>query len=381
MNRAGDATDIARAWRGVLNPVLAIVTADLEGRISHQIVGAAPRRDRGAGRLPAPGADSRWAWRGFISLGERLRRLDPAEGFVATANHDPFAEGDFPESAAVPGEFDPPWRVRRIRSELASRDDWDVGGFVGLLSDVRSELAVAMLKQLRPDLERQGGPSARQLLEWDARMTATDVEPLLFVRLIMILSAEIGGDEAAEHGIARSPVGATEILRLLVGAVDETWWDDLETPAVEGREEIVGRALRRLDSERLVRPWGLVHRVAFLHPMSSFPVVGRVVGRSWSRGSYAAPGDSSTVNAQYWSLAEPYTVFAIPSARMVCDVGSWDDTLLGLVPGQSGRPWSPHYDDQISSWRSVAPERFPFSDRAVEAAAVARLVLEPAGEP
>ncbi len=63
--------------------------------------------------------------------------------------------------------------------------------------------------------------------------------------------------------------------------------------------------------------------------------------------------------------------------RFVADVGNWDDTVLVLPVGQSGRPWSRHYSNQISSWLRVEAERFPFSREAVDAAAAVRLELLP----
>jgi len=61
----------------------------------------------------------------------------------------------------------------------------------------------------------------------------------------------------------------------------------------------------------------------------------------------------------------------------VAEVGRWDETVLLLPVGQSGRPWSSHYADQLGAWHGGSAARFPFSRSAVEAAAVARLRLEP----
>jgi penicillin amidase len=85
-----------------------------------------------------------------------------------------------------------------------------------------------------------------------------------------------------------------------------------------------------------------------------------------------------TINAHYWDKQDPFAVTSIPAMRFVTDVGNWDDTVLVLPVGQSGRPWSRHYSNQISSWLNVEAVRFPFSREAVDAAAVARLDLVPA---
>jgi penicillin amidase len=377
MNRARTIADVEESWRGIVGPSVTVIAADSDGRITSFMAGSMPRRERGAGRLPAAGADSRWGWRGFVPLSDRRRMIDPAAGFVATANHDPFAEGDYPSSLSVPGEYDAPWRIRRIRRELASRYDWDIEGFRALQGDVVSDLALAMLKQMRADLEAHGGSTAAELLRWDGRMDGGDTAPYLFSRLVMELGEETGGDEAIRDGIASTPIGASEILRLLAGGLDDAWWDDVRTPGVESRGVVLERVLNRIDSSRLERPWGSVHRVRFEHPFVEVPLVGRVIGRSWSRGPFAVGGDGATVNASYWELDRPFDVTAIASARFIAEVGSWDETVLVLPTGQSGRPWSQHYADQMADWLRVRAVEFPFSTEAVDRAATARLVLLP----
>lgn len=376
MDRARSSADVAAAWEGVHGPALDVIAADVDGHISRTIVGSAPRRGRGAGRLPAPGVDSQWAWRGFVPLAGELTMSDPPFGFVAAANHDPFSEGDF-TTAAVPGEFDAPWRIRRIRHEIETRDGWDVAGCVELQGDVVSGLALATLKQLWPDLTEHGGVTARRLLGWDGRMVAAAREPLDFDRLLVELAAEIGGDEAIRAGLRATPMDGTTILRLLAGGLDESWWDDLRTPQTEDRRAIIHRVLDRLDAERLDSVWGDVHRVEFDHAFLKHASLGRVVGRSWSRGPFPLPGDSVTVDANYWRRGEPFDVMAIPTARFVADVGNWDASVLVLPPGQSGRPWSGHYADQIRPWLDVTGMSFPYSPTAVEAQTTARVTLVP----
>jgi len=133
----------------------------------------------------------------------------------------------------------------------------------------------------------------------------------------------------------------------------------------------------KLDAAGPQGSWGKVHQVSFDHPLARFPVIGKQVSDSWSRGPFAVSGDGVTVNTQAWSERRPFAVTSIPAMRFVAEVGNWDETVLVLPVGQSGRPWSPHYADQISSWTHVETVRFPFSRDAVERAAAARLELVP----
>ena len=377
-NRAHSARDVAEAWRDTAGPYLQLVAADVDGHILQCLSGRLPERTRGAGRLPAPGLDSRWAWSGMAAMPDALRRIDPPEGFLAVANHDPFSEGDYGAVRALPGEFAEPWRVRRIRTALAARSDWRVADLLALQGDVTSGLAVAMLHQLRPELEAHRGRAAAALRAWDGRMTADAVAPHLYSRLRLELAQAIGSDEAAQAGLPASPLATSDVLRLLAGGMKESWWDDSRTDAVEDRAAIVSRALDQLDRDAIDEPWGEVHRVTFRHPLAEVPVAGRWLGRAWGRGPYPVGGDGTTINASYWSPRSPFETVGVSAARLVVDVGSWDDTILVLPAGQSGRAWSGHYSDQLAAWLHVEPLPFPFTPAAVDAAAMARLTLLPA---
>lgn len=373
VNRAASAREAAVAWDGVIGPSLSLVAADTGGHILHQVVGLVPDRGRGAGRLPAPGADSRWGWRGFLPNGRNPRVLDPESGVLATANHDLFAEGDFPTADRLPGDFASPWRVRRIRRVLEARDDWDIGSTVVLQRDLVSERAIAILKLIRPDLADHGGPSAAALLAWDGRMGEGESAPHIFSRLLLELGSGLRSDRFGRPaGLETEP-----LVRLLAGGMSDEWWDDSTTQANETRAEVMRRVLETVDRMNIDRPWGEVHQIVFKHPLTEIPVAGRLLARSWDRGPFPAGGDSVTVEANTWDHRHPFAVAAMPALRLVIDVGNWDETAAVMPLGQSGRPWSSHYADQIRLWREGGVFRLPFGDAAVEAAAEARLVLRP----
>ena len=377
MNSARSVEEAGAAWDSVLGPAMNLVAADSNGHILHRVVGWVPDRGLGAGRLPSPGSDSRWAWSGFRRVAA-TSRMDPQVGFVATANHDLFGEGDFPERDRFPGEFAPPWRVRRIRQALAARSDWTVKGFADLQGDVVSGRAIAVLRQLRPEFEEHLGVSAEELMTWDAKMEVGSTATTLFSAFMLELEAAVADDEAQRDGLEWNPLGEERLLRLLAGGLDESWWDDVSMPGNQTRTDILDRVLQDLDRRGPQESWGKVHQVTFDHPLTRLSSVRKLAADSWSRGPFAVAGGNTTINGQYWSERRPFVVNAIPAIRFVADVGNWDDTILVLPVGQSGRPWSRHYSNQISSWLNVEAVRFPFSREAVEAAAAVRIELFPA---
>jgi penicillin amidase len=175
-------------------------------------------------------------------------------------------------------------------------------------------------------------------------------------------------------------LGPDELVRLAAGAVDESWWDDVETPEKEGRSQIVDRVLDSLDADRPGRTWGEVHTVTFQHPLGSAPLIGPMLNLLLSPAPVPLGGDGSTVNRAAYSLDYPWGVTVIPSMRFVAAVGEWDHSVLVVPPGASGRPWSSHYMDQLPAWSRGEGVPLPFTQAAVERATMARIELTPAAD-
>jgi penicillin amidase len=65
------------------------------------------------------------------------------------------------------------------------------------------------------------------------------------------------------------------------------------------------------------------------------------------------------------------------SNRHIYDLEDWDRSLGMIVPGQSGMPGSPHYQDQMELWLRVEHHPLYFSRLRVESEAAHLLVLRP----
>ena len=71
--------------------------------------------------------------------------------------------------------------------------------------------------------------------------------------------------------------------------------------------------------------------------------------RLFNRGPYPFGGDGTTVCASFEGALKSGIRSSAPF-RMVIDLGDLRNSLGLLMPGQSERPDSPHYADQIQSW-------------------------------
>ena len=373
---AASIDDVVDAWDGVGGSAFNVVAADRDGGISHHLVGSLPVRGRGAGRLPSPGADSSWHWIGQRTIDDGFARTVSGDGMVVAGTFDPFSEGDLdtPRDAA-PGDFDAPWRRRRIVAALERSTRWDIISTLELQTDLRDSRAAMLLQLMRPDLQEHGGPTARELLSWDGRMQAESVAASRYVHLVHHLCAAVGDDEAVRDGLARGVITPDRLTALLGGAIRDDWWDDVRTIRRESRREIIASVLDDLDQQRRVQAWGDLHRIEVQHVLGGVPLL----KDAWSRGPFFVGGSDATLLVSPCRSGSGETevcaASAWQSARLIMDLGNWDHMVAVLPMGQSGRVWSQHYDDSQGDWLHGRPRLVPFSEERIEEQTKARIIL------
>jgi penicillin amidase len=97
-----------------------------------------------------------------------------------------------------------------------------------------------------------------------------------------------------------------------------------------------------------------------------------------NRGPFPTGGSSDTVNNTRWTVASgDFTVGWLPSMRMIVDLGDLTKSVTIHTTGQSGHPYSKHYDNLIERWLNMEYYPMLWTREQVEAAAVDKLILEP----
>lgn len=164
------------------------------------------------------------------------------------------------------------------------------------------------------------------------------------------------------------------------------WWDDIRTHEVrESRDGILLISLQQaqtnanstLGPSRDGWRWGDIHQVRFENlPLgrSGEAVVERIV----NRGPFSVGGSSDTLNRMRWTADRgTFNVRNIPSMRMIVDVGDWSRSVAMNSTGQSGHPYSPHYDDQIGPWLNNEYHAMRWTRHDVEADLAHRMTMLP----
>ena len=285
------------------------------------------------------------------------RTINPPWGYVYSANNQP----DSSQFGRIPGYYLPENRARRIESLLEPRDDWDRDAVMEMITDVTSDVNPEIVSSLTAALPEQNFEAEeQQMLEalnaWDGTADLESKEAVLFHRWVYEFLSATFKDELGADGF--ESLLNTHLMKRLIFPMSQKaeslWWDDIRTPeVVEQRGDIVLQSFDaavasiRSDFGGYQGEWGWkdVHSLEFNHPF------GRVESlRSYFNvGPFPVNGTREVIN----NLSFPYDstgfykVNVGPSTRRVIDFSDIEASMSILPTGQSGNPFSPHYDDQV----------------------------------
>ena len=102
------------------SPSVNQVYADVGGKVAWIVAGKAPVRPNWDGLMPVPG-DGRYEWAGFHEFTDLPKTIDPASGFVATANEMNLPEGFPTETVKLGFEWAERSRTQRIHAVLGAQ--------------------------------------------------------------------------------------------------------------------------------------------------------------------------------------------------------------------------------------------------------------------
>jgi penicillin amidase len=366
------------------------VYADVEGNIGYQATGKLPIRAPGhQGEVPVPGDTDAYEWQGYIPFDELPSLFNPPAGFIATANNKVVSD-DYPYFLSY--IWDAGYRAQRITDLLTADDQVTIEDVQEMQADTHS-LPTEVLRAYLLMAEPNNGLQTRALAAveaWDLRFETDSIGASVYEAWYGFLVRNTFGDEFTQRGNEgriydyQGYGGSTCVLIELLPDANNHWFDDVNTPAVETRDEIVQRSLDDavdwLSSEygrNLNRwKWGRLHTIVFADTLLGQSGIAPI---EWLVNSQEIqiPGGSESVNSAPYSSGSPFSVGFGTSQRMIVDLGDLNNMLVVNTTGQSGHIFHPHREDQISLWRDVGYRSAPFSREAVGTESEGVLTLVP----
>jgi penicillin amidase len=155
----------------------------------------------------------------------------------------------------------------------------------------------------------------------------------------------------------------------------EGWFDaGWQNEMADALTAVVTRLTSDYGSDPSGWAWGRLRTLTLRHPLGRV----RRLAPLFNRGPYPWGGDGNTISqAGMTPLRHLGNPLVIASLRAVIDVGAWDASRFALPGGQSGNPFSPHYDDMLGLWQRGEGVPIAWSRQAIEAASVSCLTLSP----
>lgn len=386
------------------------VAADKTGITYRCQMNVPDRGDPSARQMPyvvVDGTDPGALWNGFLPPEKLPRSRAAVEGWVATANNDPWGftfDGDVHNDPWYYGGFYAPgFRAHGIVTgieELAARGGITVEDMQALQTDTESQSAEMVLPVLaeawaavdtnedlaqfrdRPELE-----TLAQLLtvDWDHKMDRTSAGALAYRVWLLLLTEEMLADELSVLYGEILKAQPTFIIKIPSLALTGQYPNG-DAIMQQGRDVLLMRALDRtaefLQSrfggvDPSLYTWGDMHGTKFDNPF----------GMRLDGGWAPSDGGDDTVNISGSSfldeagsaIAERFDSHAGAIFRVVT---TFDENGLPVAHanfprGNSGDPDSPHFADTVDDWIEGEYQQLPFTREEVDAAAEATITLVP----
>jgi penicillin amidase len=369
-------------------PAQALVYGDVAGNIGFWMAGRVPIRGKQNPLLPAPGWTSETDWQGYVPFDKLPHLWNPPQGYIVCANQK-IAGNEYPYFLS--NYWEPPSRMLRIRELLASSEKFSPEDFERFQQDVLSPYNRSIAKHIfaaypaDSTMENNDVKTAIEYLRnWDFRDRSTDAASAIFNEFIVKLMHNIYEDEMGPETFKDFVFFSAIPYRVtsqLLAADSSAWFDDVGTPQVETKKEIIHKSLLEAISELQQTSggemrewqWGRIHQAYFEHPFGKRKPLDRV----FNIGPFPAAGSATTVNKGDYRIGEPFMVFSAPSMRQVIDLGKPQIAWTILPLGQSGQAFHKHYKDQTPLWFNGAYHAVTIDLQQIKSKPWERLILKP----
>jgi penicillin G amidase len=359
MNHAKDLDAFKKALRKNYAPMQNVVMADVDGNISYQAAGVAPKRTLHQGLYgvaPALGWEKQYDWTGYVPFEQLPNSNNPDANWIATANQKILASND---PNPLTGDWELPTRYDRIAELITGKSNHDIASMKSMQADTLSLGATPLLELFKSTQSKH--PLAQQTSEliknFDGDMRVNSSSALIFNAWVDQLTRKLFSRLSylfTENYGARS---FRQALILQLQNPDSPWCNDPKTEQIESCADAsnaaLDQALEQLSAQLGSNPinwtWGNAHIAVSEHrPFSKVPFLGSLFNLR-----QPFPGDSFTINVGRLELLKadnPFETKQAPSLRALYDLSDLEQSLFIYQTGQSGWVQSKLYRNMGTLW-------------------------------
>jgi penicillin amidase len=347
LNRAKNYSDYEAAIKFFNAPGQNMIFASKDGDIALWQQAQFPLRWKDQGHFVMPGFDSSYMWKGFIPQDENPHVVNPAQGFISSANQ---RATDTSYPYFIPGSYEV-YRPITINRRLRAMDGITPDDMKKLQTDnynVFAEYARPLLMKYidANALDESEKGYLKLINDWNLRNDPQEKAATCFVNWWDSLEDGVIADELHKSAL---PIINPDHFVVLEGLLrDSTAYrfiDDIRTPEKETLSQLVtgsfhkaATGLRKLEAEGKLE-WGRAKNTTIYHLL-------RNNAMPFAREGVYNGGGKGVINATQQDHG--------PSWRMIVHLTTPTEAYAVYPGGQSGNPGSPYYDNFIATWAKGA---------------------------
>lgn len=371
INNAKNWDNFKAALKDFGAPAQNFTYADISGNIGYHAAGKIPIRKTADNNSYLFPTGEPLEWSGFVEFEKLPNTYNPKEGYIITANTNPFEWlKESPEKYYISYLWEPASRYNRIKEVITSKTIFDFDDYRLLQNSYESPYAREVSRYIAgayDSLNRPNTDNFKWAVErfsyWNGDMLSEESIGALYNVFMVFLvkntyEDELGADVFNDLlAIQNIPYRS---LQLMLKQPENIWWDNTGTPFIEKRDDIIRASLERaIEYLRLkfANPdintwhWGELHKVKIQHPLGII----EALDKTFNIGPYPIGGDQTSPNNTEYQFKNVlkdnnFNVIVGASMRMIVNMADIDHAYTINSTGQSGQPIHPNYKDQVRMW-------------------------------
>jgi penicillin amidase len=298
----------------------------------------------------------------FLDFSKNPHAINPSWNYIYSANNQPEAVDGY----LYPGYYLPQDRAKRISGLLLPKDNWTKEDVGQMINDNTSSITPSITANLVATLDLKSlSNNEKQAIEilkkWNGSNNLKDLAPTIYNKWIYNYLKNTFQDELGEENFKM--LLTTHIVKQIIEPQSQNensvWWDNINTKTKkETRAEILNKSFReaitalenQLGKDVNSWNWNRVHTLEHQHPLGKVAALRSV----FNVGPFNVPGSTEVINNLFFDFTDSgeYAVKGGPSTRRVIDFSDIENSMSILPTGQSGNPFSKHYNDQAEMYNS-----------------------------
>jgi len=376
ISHASEMKDVKKGAAMIHAPGLNIMYGDAKGNVAWWAAGKLYKHKPHVNRkFILDGSSGEDEITEYLDFNENPMAENPSWNYVYSANNQP----DSIANMLYPGYYPSEARAKRIVTLLDQKNNWNKQTFGAMVNDVTSAVAPDNIKAFTSIMDfnsfSKNEQNAIDILQlWDGSNNMDEIAPTIYNKWIYLYLKNTFEDELGEQLFTQ--LMQTHLMKRMIAEQlqkeNSIWWDNLNsTDKTETKKEILSQSLveavasleTQLGNNMSNWNWGKVHTLEHKHPLGTVDALKDY----FNVGPFPMKGSREVIDNRGYKYNNSglYNVTSGPSTRRIIDFSDIENSMSILPTGQSGNPFSEHYQDQADMYNKGAFRKMKMNKKEI----------------